>query len=75
MNNIEIANVSILKQLIIDEIDSTYESYIYPVIAATQNLKKNLESKKFQPILCAIKPVKKNLKGLLQIRYYKTKTN
>lgn len=60
MNNIGVANVVILKQPMVEEIDSNYESYIYHVTVATQSQKKNLEAKKFQPMTHITKPAGKN---------------
>lgn len=60
MNNIGVANIVILKQPMVEKVNSDYESHIYPIIAAIQSQKKNLEAKKFQTTLCVIKPVGRN---------------
>ena len=50
MNNIEGANVVILEQPNVEEVDDNLKyPPTYPINAATQSQKKNLESKKFQP--------------------------
>ncbi len=61
MNNIGSANVVILKRPTMEEVEDNTEDYIYPVIAATQSLKKNLEAKKFQPTSRIPKAVERNL--------------
>ena len=60
MNNIGGANVIIMKRPIVEDVESDYESYIYPVTAATRSQKKNLEAKKFQPTLGVTKPAVRN---------------
>lgn len=60
MNNIRGANVVILKWPTVEEVESDYESYTYPVTADTQSQKKNLEAKKFQPTSRVIKPAGRN---------------
>ena len=62
INIIEGANVVILKQPAVEEVNSNYESHIYPVTAATQSQKKNLEVKKFQPMSRITKPAGRNSK-------------
>lgn len=60
MNNIERINVVILKQPTVKEVDSNYESHIYLITTATRSQKKNLEAKKFQPMLRITKPAGRN---------------
>lgn len=64
MNNIGAANIVILKQCIIKEVDNNLEDHIYPVTAATQSQRNNLETKKFQLISQIIKPAGKNSEKL-----------
>lgn len=65
MKNIGGANVIILKRPTIEEADDNSEYHTYPVTAATQGQKKNLEAKKFQPISRATKPAGRNTKKSL----------
>lgn len=65
MNNIEVAKIVILKQLIVIKVDSHYKSHIYPITTATQSQEKNLKVKKVYSMLHIIKLVKINLKKLI----------
>lgn len=65
MNNIGGANIVIMKQPIVEDAKSDYESYIYLVTSATWSQKKNLEAKKFQPMLYITQPVIRNSEKLI----------
>lgn len=51
MNNIRGINSIIIKQLIIEKSDNNFENHIYLMTTATRSEKKDLEAKRFQPIL------------------------
>lgn len=60
VNNIGGANLVILKQPTVEEADDNPKDHTYLVTAATYSQKKNLEAKKFQPILRVTKPEGRN---------------
>lgn len=47
-----------------EKLNNNLKNHIYPITATTQNQKKNLETKKFQPILQDTKLAERNLKRL-----------
>lgn len=61
MNNIRGANIVILKQPIIEKVENNYKNLLYPITVDIWSQKKNLEVKKFQPMLQIIKPARRNL--------------
>lgn len=65
INNIGEANIIILKQLIIKEVDSDYKSHIHFIIAAIWSQKKILKAKKFQSRLHITKLAGRNSEKLI----------
>ena len=60
MNNIEGVNVVISKRPTVEEADHDFENCIYPITAAIQSQKRNLEAKKFQHTSQVTKPAGRN---------------